>query len=124
MITKDQYHCWERFVLSLKQGKSAAVQSEERREAILAIADRFNTIYQANIDGAAVVGSKLVIGNAGITPMMAEAGYIGTICAEVDGGDRGCESVVQDLHVTKKQLEDLRDGIDFFLKTIAKHVEK
>ena len=39
MIKKEDYQCWERFVLAVRQGKSAAVQSEDRRRAILAIAE-------------------------------------------------------------------------------------
>ena len=53
MIKKEDYQCWERFVLAVRQGKSAAVQSEERREAILAIAEEIDDIYNsAGFDSA------------------------------------------------------------------------
>jgi hypothetical protein len=120
-LTKEQKNSWDSFVLSCQQGKTPCVQSEDRRQAILAVANflsqyvhSYDSIYLVN---EALVDSSVVLVSAGLSAKQENNGYVGTICAAVQqfAGD-GVPGVSQDLHVTKKQLEQLKETIERFLE--------
>jgi hypothetical protein len=55
------------------------------------------------------------LGDGGISPQMAKEGYLATICAGFGGNPKIGFNGTQDLHVTRKQLEELRSSIDFLI---------
>jgi hypothetical protein len=60
--------------------------------------------------------SSILLGNGAITKELASQGYVATLCAGYGENPKIGYYCTQDLHATRKQLEDLRSSIDFFLK--------
>jgi hypothetical protein len=113
-LTKENKNTWDYFVLSCKQGKAASVQSMERREAVLAVAE-FVERYQpapkkVGFENKAI-GDLCLYG--AIDP---PKDYVACIGATVQIGDDVAPQVIQDLTVTRKQLEQLKDAIERFLE--------
>lgn len=59
---------------------------------------------------------RVTVGNSGITPDLEAKGYVGTICSQVQDKP----PMFQDLHVTRKQLEELQKDIVHFLSFVDK----
>lgn len=66
-------------------------------------------INKTNLD------SSIILGNQAISKKLASEGYVATLCAGYGENPMVGFYCTQDLHVTRKQLEDLRTSIDFFL---------
>jgi uncharacterized protein YceH (UPF0502 family) len=58
----------------------------------------------------------IVIGDGAITTEMRANGYVATICGLISGSMSPDMPEFQDLHVTRKHLEDLQSRIAQFLK--------
>lgn len=130
MIGLEKRHkdLWDFFVLSCEQGKSASVQSKERRVAVLAVAE-FVARYQVTPDYVyfaheAELESLVLLGNCGLSLEQKKRGYVATICSQIQKTASNVPHASQDLHVTRKQLEDLKDAIERFLKNNDQSEEK
>lgn len=109
-LTKEQKDSWDSFVLSCQQGKTPCVQSEDRRQAILAVAQLLGQ-YVSSHD------SSVVLGSAGLSAEQENNGYVGAICATVQTfAGNGVPGISQDIQATRKQLEQLKGMIERFLE--------
>lgn len=119
-FTKDQKNSWDSFVLSCEQGKQPCVQSEERRQGILAVS-RFVKKYfpidgHLNFSHECIGDICLTTDGQLLTSSSQKKGYVATIMATVQLADDIAPHVLQDLHLTEKQLKYLKYQIDGFLQ--------
>jgi hypothetical protein len=119
-LSKKDKDNWDRFALAVRQGATPQVKSDDRRQAVIA-ADDFIKKYQSNsvsFSHEARIPQNLCLGNAGVSREQRDKGYVATICAGLPGKSEDGQQplAVQDLHVTKEQLEKLGEAIQNFLE--------
>jgi hypothetical protein len=120
-LSKKDKDAWDRFALAARQGATPQVKSDERRQAVIA-ADDFIKKYQSNsvyFVHEARLSSILCLGNAGVSREQRDKGYVATICASLQGQSEDGQLAFQDLHVTKRQLEELGKAIQVYLERIV-----
>lgn len=119
-LSKKDKDVWDKFALSVRQGATPQVKSDERRQAMIAVDDLVKRYQDSSVYFVheAKIGSSVQLGSAGLSLEQKEQGYVATICSMLQGNseDEQQPLAFQDLHVTRSQLEQLAESIRVFLK--------